>query len=58
MASPSQGIDAVAGALAVVLAATIVIIASQLMPEVADLIIGGVIGAGIIAYWLFTAGQH
>jgi hypothetical protein len=37
MASPSYGIDAVALAFAVVMAAAIVLLASQLMPEVADL---------------------
>jgi hypothetical protein len=37
MASPSYGIDAVALAFAVVLAAAIVLLGFQLMPEVAEL---------------------
>jgi hypothetical protein len=37
MASPSHGIDVVAVAVAMVLAAAIVLLASQVMPDIADL---------------------
>ena len=37
MASPSYAIDVVALALAVVLVAAMVVLASQIMPQVADL---------------------
>ena len=49
LASPSYGVDVVALALAVVLAAAIALLASQIMPHLADLMMPPALGGATIA---------